>query len=159
MDEPAQPNEWDTPQWRATNILVSRLLPERFPELRDEYEREVVAYDGEDDAPMLNYSQIFGPFLERALSEEPDDSELLGRIYAFLKELESNPDPQFSQVATVEIAEFLESRPKLLRRARPHLGPEMHATTRVRPSWYWRFLRLIHGRRHLPPERPTKPSS
>jgi hypothetical protein len=120
---------------------VSRLLPERFPELRASYDREIAATNMEDDAPLLNYAQLFVPFLERALREEPDGSELLDRIFVFLAELAEDPRREFSEIATLEVAEFLESRPELLKRAWPRLSPAMRAvvrrpwTSRVRSWW------------------------
>jgi hypothetical protein len=118
---------WDTPEWRAKTVEVTRLLPQYFPELAEEYGRKIVDTDTEDDGATVAYSLVFHPFLEHALHTEPDASPLLARIFAFLRMLEDHPDPHYSRVATVGIAEFLEDEPHLLRRAYPRLGPKMRA--------------------------------
>jgi len=118
---------WDTPEWRAKNVEVNRLLPREFPELADEYEREVVSTGSEDDGPMVVYSLVFHPFLKHAVLTEPTDSPLLERIFAFLKMLEDHPDSRYSEVATVEVAEFLEHEPEILKPAYSRLGPKVRA--------------------------------
>ena len=98
-----------------------------FPELEEEYEREIIPEGWEEEGPMVVYSFVFHPFLETALLTEPDDSPLLDRIFSFLQMLEDHPTR--SETATVGIGDFIASDPRLLKRAFPRLGPKMRAST------------------------------
>lgn len=121
-------DELDLPasdEWLAKNVEVNRLLVHYFPELQEEYEHEILPGEWEKEGPMVVYSFVFHPFLERALLTEAAGSPLLDRIFEFLRMLEDHPDR--STTATVGIAEFLESHPKILQRALPRLGPKMRA--------------------------------
>lgn len=114
-------------RWREVN----RRLPAAFPELREAYEAEILKWSMEDEGPMIVYATVFVPLMVEALRSEPDESDLLSRIYGFMQELENDPDPETSQIATVELAGHLESDLELLKRAHPHLGPRMAAVTRA----------------------------
>lgn len=106
-------------------IRINRLLTQYFPELNEAYLREVEAGLGEDEGPMLFYAAVFHPFFVTALRTEPDDSELLGRLFSFLTMLESHSDPDHSWTATVGIAEYLLHDSDVLERAIPRLPPGM----------------------------------
>lgn len=113
---------WDDEQLKD-NVRVNRLLIHYFPELKDDYEREIVLGGWEEEGPMVVYSFVFHPFLERALAYEPEGSPLLDRVFAFLRVLEA--DRSQPETATTGIADFIASRPRLLDRAKPHVGPRM----------------------------------
>ena len=120
-------NCWDTPEWRTKNVEINRMLLGLFPEVASDYRQMIVSDEWEDQGPMVVYSLVFHPLLRNALRNEPDDSALLVRIYAFLALLEEHPDRRYSEIATVEIAEFLADEHDLAERARPRLGPKMRA--------------------------------
>ena len=102
---------WDTPEWRANNVRVNRLLLSHFPELAPSYQAELAADEEfDEDGPHVVYSLVFYDFLERVLCTEREDSELFGRTIGFLRFLMEGPDPDYDLVnlAQVGVGEFLE---------------------------------------------------
>jgi hypothetical protein len=111
--------------WRAKNVEVNRLLPTHFPELLPDYEQNVVRTHSEEDGPTVIYSLVFIPFLTRSLAADPCDPALIDRLAGFLDMLAAHPEPEYSQVATVEVAEYLADHPEVFERIRSELGASM----------------------------------
>jgi hypothetical protein len=106
------------------------MLVTYFPELAESYERDILSTpECEEDGGHVIYSEVFYPFLERALRTEPDESALLARIFDFINMLADSDEYDRVNLAEVGIGEFLalEDDGALRERALPRLGPKMRA--------------------------------
>lgn len=111
---------------------VNQALVSAVPELASAYEEETAAW-GQEMGPHVIYGTLLNPYLSELLtSDDPNARGTLRRIFQFLDELAANPDEEFSSVARATVAEFLESDPDLLARARLYMGPVMSEYARER---------------------------
>lgn len=111
---------------------INQALVSAIPELAPAYEDETAAW-GQEMGPHVIYGTLLNPYIGELLtSDDPNASGILGRIFYFLEELAANPNEEFSSVARTTVAEYLESDPDLLARARVYMGPVMSEYARKR---------------------------
>jgi hypothetical protein len=141
-----------TPEQLAKYRSVNEALVRAVPELKERYEHETAEW-GEEMGSHVIYGTILNPYLERLLAADDEDKEALKRIFDFLEEIASDPDPYVSEVATTTVAECLEETEDRLNRARPYLGPVMAQYARTRLPY--RLPRRLRKRDISELERPT----
>lgn len=118
---------------QAKFAKINEALVSAAPELRRKYVEETEAW-GEEMGPHVIYGDVLNPYLTDLLQagDDPTAEEALGRIFVFLERMLGDPDPDFSEVVTITVAEHLESDPEL-ERARLFMGPLMAEVMRPRP--------------------------
>lgn len=78
-------------------------LIERFPELRDSYEKEVSWQDKDDTGAHIVYGDIFTPFIEKNI-EKKDDGKII-EICNFIEELLNMNDEYVANVIGLSVLE------------------------------------------------------
>jgi hypothetical protein len=108
---------------------ISSKLIEKFPELREKYEKELEWWSPDKPGEHIVFGDFFTPYLVELL-ETGRDSGRLERAFGFLDCMISSDDAKVREVAVVTVLEYLQGKPDLLTLAEPYLGPL--ATTAVR---------------------------
>jgi len=90
------------------------VLYSKFPELIEKYSNEIEYYRelyreyGDNEAAAYShYENIFNGFIENALSNEPEGSSLLKRIFTFFEEMANSEDGGVRNLLQVALLESI----------------------------------------------------
>src|SRR5437016_2109698 len=106
-----------TPNYETLN----EALPERFPELRASYDREVAWWGNERPGPHIVYERVLIPFILDLLKAGAESR--LAQVFEFIESLVTHADKLVREVAVVTVIEHLGADADLLAKTRRHFGP------------------------------------
>ncbi len=99
-------------------------LVEAFPELKENYQKELEWRHHDDPGAHNIYGDVFVPYVVDALGKPEDNQELLVRAFALLERLAAHKDEHVQEVAGATVIEALLSARKVSAEAKRRMGPE-----------------------------------
>lgn len=102
---------------------MSGKVAERFPALKESYDRELRWWGEEKPGQHIIYGDVFFPYIKKVAEAGSDDNEgELKRIFRFLEELANHSDERVQEVVCVTLCEDICGDEAVLQRTRKYMG-------------------------------------